>query len=231
MSNKIDGDEGAKEKEELEWKRDTLVRMKSLLQRKARDHTATQADRAASTRDILKITQALERLQSQTNDYQRKTSTCATASTNSAETPEEGYSFKANAGTMGVEPSSASARSTRGGDESARDGTTTSQSKSVAREQQEEGGVAMENAWSVKSARNVELRLPDGLDLLLGRIAEGVRRPPTKPAESRLPSSELPSAFTSTHPGQHNNGGAKAMVSKGGRSNSSASPVAHTLGA
>lgn len=49
--------------EELQWKRDTLVRMKHLLRRKAGDPGATEAERGAIRRDIDKVDAALQGLQ------------------------------------------------------------------------------------------------------------------------------------------------------------------------
>lgn len=167
-SNKNDGGEGFKVKEELEWKRDTLLRMKYLLQRKACHHSANEADREALTRDIRKITQALEQVRRQTNDDKQKRRTCATAPNNSSETTEEGCNCKKNAGATGVEPSSTSARSTCPRGESARGSATcttsgsgtTSRCGSVAHEQPEKE-VATKILCSAQSVRNVELRLPE----------------------------------------------------------------------
>lgn len=48
--------------EDIEWKRDTLVRMQYLLQRKAGDYSATEADRAASKRDMAKVKVAMDEI-------------------------------------------------------------------------------------------------------------------------------------------------------------------------
>lgn len=170
-SNKNDGNEGAKVQEDLEWKRDTLVRMKHLLQRKAGDYAADEADTAALTRDILKVRQALEQVQRQTNDVHQKKLACADAPTRSAETAEEGYNAKNNAGAPRVEPSSNSGRTTCRRDEQARESATSTTTSSgstakrcgiVAREQQEEEkGVATESVGSAQSVQNADLRLPE----------------------------------------------------------------------
>lgn len=167
-SNNSDCDAGAKVEEELEWKRDTLVRMRYLLQRKIGHHTATEVDRAALTRDILKITQALEQVQQrQTNAVQQQKRTCTTTPSRSAEMPEEGYSCKTDAGATGIVPRSISGKSTCR-DESAREsaystassGGTTSRCGSVVRERQE-SEIATENVSSAQSVQNVDLRLPE----------------------------------------------------------------------
>lgn len=159
-----DCDVGAKAEEELEWKRDTLVRMKYLLQRKAGDHTATEAERAALTRDILKITQALEQVQLQIIGVQEQK---CTAPTRSAETPEERYSCNNSAAATGIKASNTSARSTcRNG--SAREsaasttssGGTTSRRSSMVREGQERG-IATKSVYSAQPVRNVDLLLPE----------------------------------------------------------------------
>ena len=159
-----DCDVGAKAEEELEWKRDTLVRMKYLLQRKAGDHTATEAERAALTRDILKITQALEQVQLQIIGVQEQK---CTAPTRSAETPEERYSRNNSAAATGIKASNTSARSTcRNG--SAREsaasttssGGTTSRRSSMVREGQERG-IATKSVYSAQPVRNVDLLLPE----------------------------------------------------------------------
>lgn len=145
------------------------MRMKYLLQRKADDHAATRADRAAVIkRDIVKITQALEQVQHQITGVQHKKFTCAAAPIRSADTPEEGYNCKQNAAAIGVEHSnSTSARSTCRQDESPRQSATnttssgtTSRCSSMAREQQEMG-VAKKNVCSAQPVRKVELRLPE----------------------------------------------------------------------
>lgn len=149
-----DGDEEAKVNEELEWKRGTLVRMKYLLQRKVGDHTTTEADRAALKRDILKITQALEQVQRQTNGAHAKTRT--TTPTRSAEAVEEGVGHRRT-----------SEKSTCRQDERVREGANTTSSSStfprsaaVEREQQE-GGVSKKNdGCSIQSAGEAGLQLP-----------------------------------------------------------------------
>eukprot|EP00752_Nemacystus_decipiens_P013463 g11925.t1 len=192
-SNNNDCDEAATAIGELEWKRDTLVRMKCLLLRRAGDHTAGEADRAALKRDIVKITQALEQVQREIDDVQHKTRTCAAAPTRSVDTPEEGYGFEKIAGAMSV--------SRR--DESPRE-STTGRCSSVARGEQQERRVATKNACFSQPVRPADLQFPDGLDLLLSRIAEGAQ-PQTQPAASRpLPSSKLSSVSTSTRRSDQN---------------------------
>lgn len=170
-SDKIDRDERNRADGELEWKRETLVRMKHLFHAKVAN-AADEANRAAFTRDILKITQALEQVQRQTKGLQQEKHTRPTAPTCSTDTVEERHNGNQSAETIGVEHSSSStpARSTCRRDKSTQEsatGTTATSSSitisrcsSVAREQQE-SGVATKNSCSAQSVRNVELRFPE----------------------------------------------------------------------
>ncbi|CAB1097315.1 unnamed protein product [Ectocarpus sp. CCAP 1310/34] len=142
--------------EELQWKRDTLVRMKHLLRRKAGDLGATEAARGAIRRDMAKVDAALRDLQE-----------CQLG---------------------GLLPPQMDA-----GEDNDSLGASQPQKNEKAREQDNSSNNGRCYAESV--LREVELRLPDGLDVLLGRIAEGVRpsrrRRPTTTADAPAPSTPM----------------------------------------
>ncbi|CAM9241945.1 unnamed protein product, partial [Ectocarpus sp. 13 AM-2016] len=142
--------------EELQWKHDTLVRMKYLLRRKAGDLGATEAERGAIRRDMGKVDAALRDLQ----ECQQK----------------------------GLLPPQMDA-----GEDNDSLGAPKPPTNETARAQDNSSNNGRCYAESV--LREVELRLPDGLDVLLGRIAEGVRpsrpRRPTTSADAPAPSTPM----------------------------------------
>lgn len=81
-ANDFKGDSRRKaSREELDWKRDTLVRMQHLLRRKAEDGTANEVDTAAIRRDMAKIDAALERVRHlQHHEHNQSKATSAVAS-------------------------------------------------------------------------------------------------------------------------------------------------------
>ncbi|CAN0556294.1 unnamed protein product, partial [Ectocarpus sp. 12 AP-2014] len=163
--------------EELQWKRDTLVRMKHLLRRKAGDPGATEAERGAIRRDMAKVDAALRDLQ----ECQQR----------------------------GLLPPQMDA-----GEDNGSLGAPQPPKNETAREQDNSSNNGRCYAESV--LREVELRLPDGLDVLLGRIAEGVRpsrrRRPTTTTDAPAPSTPMqpgtdsPCPMVSDHVPENNAG-------------------------
>ncbi|CAN0316106.1 unnamed protein product, partial [Ectocarpus fasciculatus] len=174
---------------ELQWKRDTLVRMKHLLRRKAGDLGATEAERGAIRRDMAKVDAALQGLRDCQQD-----------------------------GTLPPQADTGESHDALGAPQPSNNETA-----------QE-----LDGRRFAESVREVELHLPDGLDVLLGRIAEGVRpsrrRRTTSTADTPAPSTpRQPGADSSCCPvvSQHvpeKNAGGEAAAEASGQTGRAVSP-------
>ncbi|CAM9933406.1 unnamed protein product, partial [Ectocarpus fasciculatus] len=157
---------------ELQWKRDTLVRMKHLLRRKAGDLGATEAERGAIRRDMAKVDAALQGLRDCQADTGESHDALGAPQPSKNETAQE-----------------------------------------------------LDGRRFAESVREVELHLPDGLDVLLGRIAEGVRpshrRRTISTADTPAPSTPRqrgaysPCSVVSKHVPEKNAGGEAAAEASG----------------